>query len=437
MAIIDFVKWNANPSILAWKFPSEELSTWTQLIVNETQEAYLVKGGVYQGPFGPGRYVLSTENIPVIRELMGIPFGGSSPFTAEVWFVNRVTNLAVRWGTNDPIQLEDPKYKLMVPVRAFGQYGIRVVEPKKFLLKLVGTLPAFDVASLATYFNGVFLTRIVTIISASIIKSGQSVFEVAPLLETLSDKLKIELTPEMAEYGVELVQFNIHSINVPETDPAVKTLKAALAQRAEMNLLGVNYQQQRAFDVLQVAAGNEGVAGSVMGAGMGVGMGAGMGLGLGGAMGNSVAGALGQLLPQNPIGPAADQHPCPKCHAPNGAGTRFCGACGGELPEIQNAQALACDKCNAAIPKGSKFCPACGDPVHACPQCGEDNNSGTLLCRKCGSPFPVACPHCQAQIPGTAKFCPECGEKVGAGCRKCSAEIVPGAKFCSVCGEAQ
>jgi membrane protease subunit (stomatin/prohibitin family) len=429
MAIIDFVKWNANPSILAWKFPSEELSTWTQLIVNETQEAYLVKGGVYQGPFGPGRYVLSTENIPVIRELMGIPFGGSSPFTAEVWFVNRVTNLAVRWGTNDPIQLEDPKYKLMVPVRAFGQYGIRVVEPKKFLLRLVGTLPAFDVASLATYFNGVFLTRIVTIISAAIIKSGQSVFEVAPLLETLSDKLKTELAPEMAEYGVELVQFNIHSINVPETDPAVKTLKTALAQRAEMNLLGVSFQQQRAFDVLQVAAGNEGVAGSVMGAGMG--------LGLGGAMGNSMAGALGQLLPQNQMAAAPDQHSCPKCHAPNSAGTKFCGACGGELPEIQNAQPLACDKCNAAIPKGSKFCPACGDPVHACPKCGEDNNSGALLCRKCGSPFPVACPHCQARIPGTAKFCPECGERVGAGCRKCSAEIVPGAKFCSVCGEAQ
>lgn len=66
MAVIDLVKWNGSPNILAWKFPSEELSTWTQLIVNETQEAYLVKGGVYQGPFGAGRHTLSTENIPLL-----------------------------------------------------------------------------------------------------------------------------------------------------------------------------------------------------------------------------------------------------------------------------------------------------------------------------------------------------------------------------------
>ncbi|MFW8566836.1 hypothetical protein [Orrella sp. 11846] len=37
MAVIDLVKWDGNPFILAWHFPSDQLSTWTQLIVNETQ----------------------------------------------------------------------------------------------------------------------------------------------------------------------------------------------------------------------------------------------------------------------------------------------------------------------------------------------------------------------------------------------------------------
>ena len=73
----------------------------------------------------------------------------------------------------------------------------------------------------------------------------------------------------MEDYGVGLAQFNIHSINVPEDDSAVITLKAALARRTEMGLLGTNYQQQRSFDVLETAAGNEGTAGGVMGAGMG------------------------------------------------------------------------------------------------------------------------------------------------------------------------
>jgi membrane protease subunit (stomatin/prohibitin family) len=114
LAVVDLVKWNGTPDLLAWKFPSEELSTWTQLIVGETQEAFLVRGGVYEGPFGAGRHTLDTENIPVLRNLIGIPFGGKSPFSAEVWFVNKLVNLDVKWGTPDPIQLQDPKFQLMV-----------------------------------------------------------------------------------------------------------------------------------------------------------------------------------------------------------------------------------------------------------------------------------------------------------------------------------
>ncbi|MDB5823107.1 MAG: hypothetical protein JWR21_1811 [Herminiimonas sp.] len=276
MAIIDRVKWDGSPNLLAWKFPSQELSTWTQLIVNESQEAFVVRGGVYEGPFGAGRHTLSTENLPLLRELIGLPFGGKSPFSAEVWFVNRVTNLDIRWGTPDPIQLQDPKYGIMVPVRAFGQYGVRIEESKKFLLKLVGTLPGFDTDTLSEYFRGVFTTRIKTDIANAIIRSGQSVLEIATQLETLSAILKSSLSAEIAEYGVALSQFNIHSINVPEDDPAVRTLKAALAKRAEMGIVGFNYQQERSFDVMQTAAGNEGSAGSLMGAGLGVGMGIGM-----------------------------------------------------------------------------------------------------------------------------------------------------------------
>ena len=282
MAIIDLVKWkNESPNFIAWKFPSDELSTWTQLIVNEYQEAFVVRGGVYDGPFGGGRHTLTTENIPLIRGILGLPFGGESPFSAEVWFVNKLTNLNIKWGTPDPIQLEDPKYKIMMPVRAFGQYGVKVKDSKKFLLKLVGTLSSFDVETLGDYFNGVLMTKIKTEISTSILKLGVSVLDITPQLENLSDLIKKSLTKEIEDYGIEIAQFNIHSINVPETDPAIISLKAALAKRAEMGIVGFNYQQERSFDVLETAAGNEGSSGNVMGAGLGLGIGA----GIGGAMG--------------------------------------------------------------------------------------------------------------------------------------------------------
>jgi membrane protease subunit (stomatin/prohibitin family) len=289
MAIIDLVKWNnESPNFIAWKFPSEELSTWTQLIVNESQEAFVVRGGVYDGPFGGGRHTLTTENIPLITGILGLPFGGKSPFSAEVWFVNKLTNLNIKWGTPDPIQLEDPKYKIMMPVRAFGQYGIKVKDSKKFLLKLVGTLSSFDVETLGDYFNGVLMTKIKTEIATNILKLGVSVLDIAMQLENLSALIKKSLIKEIDDFGVEIVQFNIHSINVPESDPAVISLKAALAKRAEMGIVGFNYQQERSFDVLETAAGNEGNSGNVMGAGLGLGIGAGIGGSMGQFMNNVV-----------------------------------------------------------------------------------------------------------------------------------------------------
>jgi membrane protease subunit (stomatin/prohibitin family) len=198
-----------------------------------------------------------------------------------VWFVNKLTNLDVRWGTPNPIQLLDPRYKIMVQVRAFGQYGIRVTDSKRFLLKLVGSVSQFDVDTLSDYFRGVFITRIKTEIARLIIQQEQSILEVSTQLEPLSTALKQSLQDEVAEYGVTLVQFNVHSINVPEDDPAAVTLKAALAKKAEMGIVGFTYQQERSFDVMQTAAGNEGSAGAVMGAGLGAGMGLGVGASLG------------------------------------------------------------------------------------------------------------------------------------------------------------
>ena len=302
MAVIDIVKWNGTPDILAWKFPSEDLSTWTQLIVNETQEAFLVRGGVYEGPFGPGRHTLSAENLPILRSVLGLPFGGKSPFTAEAWFVNKIVNLDVKWGTPDPIQLQDPKFHMMIPVRAFGQYGIRIENSKQFLLKLVGTVKGFETGVLADYFRGIFITKIKTEIANAIIGQGQSVLEIATQLEKLSAAIKASLSGEMLLYGVRLEQFNINSINLPDEDPAVQTLKTALARKAEMQIVGFNYQQQRSFDVLETAAGNEGAAGGVMGAGVGLAMGVGIGAPMGSAL-SSVAANIQTQTPQ------ASSHP--------------------------------------------------------------------------------------------------------------------------------
>ncbi len=305
MAIIDRVKWDGSPDILAWKYPSEELATWTQLIVNESQTAYLVRGGIYEGPFGAGRHTLSTENLPLLTAAMSLPFGRRSPFSAEVWYVNRATKLDIKWGTQDPIQLQDPQYKVMVPLRAYGQYGITISDPKIFLNKLVGTLSLFSSNIVSQYFRGVLTTRIKTEIANAIATRGISILTIATQLEELSALLQEALTPSLGEYGVTLLNFTVMSINAPEDDPAVIQLKAALARKAEMTIVGYNYQQERSFDVLQTAAGNEGSAGTTLGAGIGLGMGVRVGDTMGAGirdMGATLNTASAEPIPPTPAG---------------------------------------------------------------------------------------------------------------------------------------
>jgi membrane protease subunit (stomatin/prohibitin family) len=296
MTILDLVKWDAaSGDAIVWKCPSQELSTWTQLIVNESQEAFLVRGGVYEGPFGAGRHTLSTENVPVIRTLFGIPFGGRSPFTAEVWYVNKAVNLSLKWGTPDPIQLQDPKFGILIPVRAFGQYGIKIENSKLFLNKIVGTLQSFSSEEISRYLNGELLKRIKGELARVISVDRLSILEVNASIEDISEKVRQSLLPQAQKYGIAIPQFNIHSINVPEDDEGVIKLREALAKRAEMNILGFDYLQGRSLDILQAAASNEGVAGALIGTGLG----AGLGLNIGGGMSREMA----KLTPSMDVSP--------------------------------------------------------------------------------------------------------------------------------------
>ena len=381
MAVIDVIKYNGGHDVFAWKFPNEELGTWTQLIVNESQEAILFKGGQALDVFGPGRHTLSTSNIPVLNRLVNLPFGGRSPFTAEVWYVNKIHSLDVKWGTPTPIQLQDPEYQIFVPVRAFGQFGIQITETKKFITKLVGTMPVLDKENITNFFRGLYLTKAKDAIATYVVKKGISLLRINASLSEISYFLQRVMQPLFEGYGISLLNFNVNDINVPEDDPAVVQLKAALAKRAEMNILGYNYVQERSFDTLEGAAVNPGAAGGVMSSAMGLAM----GVQMGGAMGNQV-GNLAQGINPNPT------KKCSKCSGDIDVSVKFCPLCGNDTTAMPvappSAESKSCHKCSAVYQAKYKFCPECGEPSE----------------RKCGG--------CNSPVEGSPKFCPECGHKL-------------------------
>ncbi len=421
MAIVDVLKFDSTADIFAWKYPNSELSTWTQLIVNESQEAIFVRNGQAADVFGPGKYTLSTDNIPLLQKVINIPFGGKSPFSAEVWFINKAFSLDIKWGTVSPIQIQDPKYNVFIPLRAFGQFGIQIEDSKKFLIKLVGTMKFFNRNTLTDYFKGLYTTRVKDRISSCLIKSKISLLEINAHLNEISSLLSEELSEELKEYGIKVVNFFVNDINVPENDPAVKQLKAALAKRAEMDIIGYSYQQERTFDTLETAADNNGVAGTVMGSGIGLGM----GFGIGGAIGANV-----QSM-DNVMSTKEATKECPSCHSQIGENLKFCPHCGVDTTKSESTH--TCSSCGGEI-GSSAFCSNCGRKLNRCTKCGADMPDGATSCPKCNAELPSICPNCNQEINGSPKFCPNCGTTLIRICSNCGSELSKNEKFCSNCG---
>ena len=424
MAIVEVIKYDGTPDVFAWKYPNCELGTWTQLIVNETQEAILFKGGKVCDVFRAGRHTLSTENIPILSKVVNLPFGGRSPFTAEVWFINRAFTLDIKWGTQTPIQLQDPKYKIFVPVRAFGQFGIQIEDSQKFLLKLVGTLPKFDRTNILKYFRGVYLTKAKDAIASYLVHKNVSILEINAYLDEISEYLKERMAPVFDEYGIRLSSFYVNDISVPEEDNAVKQLKKALAKRAEMDIVGYSYQQERSFDTLEGAATNPN---SMQGGFMGAGIGLGMGVGVGGAMGHQFSN-LTQTIN------TAETKTCPKCNATIDKTSRFCNRCGFDTESSGKTASIKCSACGAALTTDSKFCMTCGKRYNPCSKCGADVPDGASVCPSCGSALPKPCPNCGKILPPDSKFCPECGTPLTKRCSGCGKQVDNGTRFCPECG---
>ncbi len=376
MAVVEVVTYMGKPDVMAWKYPNTELGTWTQVIVNESQEAVFVKEGKILDVLGPGRHTLSTENIPILSKLVNLPFGGKSPFTAEIWYINKVYALDVKWGTAPAIQLEDPKYHVFMPVTAFGQFGIQVGDAKTFLSKLVGTLPSFEHDAMVKYFRGLFVSNVKNNISTYLVKKGISILEINAYILEISDELEERLKPEMEEFGINLINFYVTAIEASESDPAVMKLKDALARKAEMDIVGFDYNTARSFDTLESAAKNTGSGSNLMNAGLGLGMGIGMGGQFGGQMGN-----VSSKLDVNHTKQEDKKAKCKKCGSTVQEGLKYCPECGSKLGEF-------CKKCGAKLSKRSKYCPECGQlQVSICPKCNKE-------------------------VPENSKFCPECGEKI-------------------------
>ena len=292
---IDIIEWTDDTSdTMIWRFPryNSEIKNGAQLTVRETQVAVLVNEGQFADVFQPGRYELTTNNMPILTTLKGWKYGFNSPFKVDVYFVNTKQFLNQRWGTANPIMMRDPEFG-PIRLRAFGSYNFRVQEdPIPFIKNVAGTSGEFTTEGISEQLRNFVITKFTDYLGESKIAA----LDLAANMNEFSQELTIGLKDDFAEYGIELTRFLVENISLPEA------VEEALDRRTSMGVIGnmTAYTQMQFADSLKDSANNPSGGGNLAGDAMGAGIGLAMAGQMAGQMMNPQAGQFhgGQQPPQ-------------------------------------------------------------------------------------------------------------------------------------------
>lgn len=408
MAISEVIKFEGSQDKLVWKYPLEEVTATSQLIVDETHEALLVVNGSAADLFTSGRRTLTVPNIPLANKLINIPTGGENPFPCKIFYINKVHQMDIKWGTKSPISLEDPDYQIFMHVMLHGSISVSVDNSRKFMLKFVGFRDAFDSDTLVGKFRGIISSEVKDSISKIMITGKMGYFKMAQYLSDISGVVKEKLDSIFEEYGIVIRFFNIEAIEVPDKDYA--KIAQAKENRAGRIIEGYSWQEERQMEIAKTFAGNEGTMGSVGGA---VG-----GFMVGSTFGGSIADIARSALSTDRI-PAHTPPPDVRgTESPMGSVSQVGFNIGAILkPQPPNSTV------DASVPQLFQMNQQI--PFISTEKVDILSNQNIGFCISCQSP-----------LTPNAQFCPQCGKKQIKKCKNinCNADLPENVKFCAQCG---
>jgi len=294
---IDVIHWvDDTRDTMVWRFEREghAIKYGAKLTVREGQAAVFVHEGQLADVFGPGLYLLETNNMPILTTLQHWDHGFRSPFKSEIYFVNttRFTNL--KWGTKNPVICRDPEFG-PVRLRAYGSYAMRVTDPGLFMTEIVGTDGEFTSDEISFQIRNVIVQAFNRIVAGA----GIPVLDMAANTHDLARMVSDAIKPVVAAYGIELPEFWVENVSLPEE------VEKVLDKRTSMGIVGDlgRYSQFAAAEAMGKAAETPG---SGMGAAIGAGMGMGIGAQMTGPWGAAPAAQHQAAAPPPPPPPAAD-----------------------------------------------------------------------------------------------------------------------------------
>ncbi|MBV2359915.1 SPFH domain-containing protein [Thalassococcus sp. CAU 1522] len=260
---IDVIHWTDDTrDTMVWRFEREghEIKYGAKLTVREGQAAVFVHEGQLADVFTPGLYMLETNNMPILTTLNHWDHGFRSPFKSEIYFVNTTRFNDLKWGTKNPIICRDPEFG-PVRLRAYGSYSVRVSDPAKFLVEIVGTDGEFTMDEISYHIRNILVQEF----SRTLARAGIPVLDMAANTRELGMLVAREIAPVLAQYGLDIPELYVENISLP---PKVEEV---LDKRTSMGVIG-NLNEYMHFQAAE-GIGREGAGAGVIQAGVGAGLG--------------------------------------------------------------------------------------------------------------------------------------------------------------------
>jgi membrane protease subunit (stomatin/prohibitin family) len=346
----EYLVWKWRPSGEATSTKKENAIRYgSSLRVKDGEMAVFVyqqKDGALQDYItGPYDQTIKTANFPVLSGIVGLAFGGASPFQAEIYFINLSGNIQIKFGV-PYFDVFDPRFlDFAVPIAARGTITFNITDYKNFIK--LNRLINFELEDLNKQIKDAVSKYVKAVITNAPADNNMPVLQMERKLLDINDLIASKIKDRLeADFGVNMKGFDLASIEVDkesegyaelrkvtadqttkttvaQTDVSTKNLEDMQsinaqnmeetlriqreeAQRSqklqtETNFIGTHALNQQT-DVLKTGAASLGNMGDMGGDG-GINP-AGMmtGMMMGGAMGNQMAGMMnnmGQNMQQN------------------------------------------------------------------------------------------------------------------------------------------
>ncbi len=261
---------DASKGQIVFKWPDQNIRKFSRAIVEPDAVAVFTSQGQIMGILPPGQHTLDAKELPFLGMFVDWASGGNA-FKAEIYFVGTREFPNNRFGGRlDEVQ--DPQTGLIVTLRTFGEYSLRVNDPTKLILNLVGTVDVTNNQAVTAWVTQQLLKVTRTTVTTQLMSGAWPILGLSMHSPEIEAQSLQAANNELGDYGISLTRLGNVDVNLDDDDN--KRLKKLAGDTAYSRLAG-GFLQAAQAEALQGAGegmAQGGGAVSPMFMGMGVGM---------------------------------------------------------------------------------------------------------------------------------------------------------------------